>query len=294
MRAKVIVLVLGSLAGLVLALSSCGGRESVAGTWGIAQGLDRKLDRRLEKRRVTAPALQRQLERLRSRREVLGSELEQVRLLERSSRERSSQTVRCRPGVLERVIVGAIHVGTLGFSAAAGLDARDIAGDCLTPDAVEGALEARRYADRARALVARRARAQRLVRAAARRVRGEAALAVRTRAKARAARLITADDVTCEVRDARVRVRIKLRNGFGSGIEVLVTPAYFSRGADGRRVAAASAKDTLLSLDRDEERELDIDAGPSPVGGIEAILTCAPRLNDVRLVEADIARASGA
>ena len=116
-RAASIIVALG----LLTAIGGCGGLDPVAGTWGVAAQLDRKLDRRLEKRRVTGPALQRRLARARARRDRLADRLAEAKLQARAARELSSRTVACEPDLGAKLFVGALHVGTLGLTAIAGL-----------------------------------------------------------------------------------------------------------------------------------------------------------------------------
>ncbi len=252
-----------------IAIAGCGdaGPPPVAGTWGMSAELERKLDSRLHKRRASKPLLDRRVDRRRAERERIDRRL-QATYVSRQANLAAARSDRC--GLIDLLT----ELFTLGF-ASTGCGSR----------APELTARADIDSDRARELYAQAKRARRRVRAAQRAVRHERRLAVRTTAKARAARLIGASDVSCRQRDGRVHARLRLHNNAGSDVEAFVRVTYSVRVNGGRVVRGTTKRDTRVEIGRGEEREIDIDAG-SPAradGRASIILTCAPRLADVRL-----------
>ncbi len=251
-----------------IAIAGCGdaGPPAVAGTWGVSAGLERKLDSRLRKRRASKPLLDRRVDQRRAERERIDRRL-QATYVSRQANLAAARSDRC--GFIDLLT----ELFTLGF-ASTGCGSR----------APEFTARADIDQDRARELYAQAKRARTRVRAAERAVRHERRLAVRTTAKAQAARLIGASDVSCRQRDGRIHARLRLHNKAGTEVEAFVRVGYRAR-VGGRVVRATTKRDTRVELGRGEKREIDINAG-SPAragGGPSIILLCAPRLADVRL-----------
>lgn len=232
-----------------IVLGGCGGgggAPPVAGTWGGAAQLRRRLDAGLRLHRTNRAPLLHRLEYRRTQRARADLRLDVAQARFAVARE-------------DRPCEGAFH--------------------CVpTPDA-ELANEADE--DRGSVLVARDKRARARVRAAQRALHRERRLATRTRAKVQATRLIAGRDVSCRLGDGRLRLRITLTNGSGTDVDAIVETSVAWRGPDGRRAVTGSS--AAVRLGRHGRREADLDAGASRRG--EAILACTARLVDVRLVD---------